>query len=1421
MYIRGINQESTMSTALPSKSELLAAIKSGSDFSLFPSVSGKVSKHIDANDVPVQYASKPYWSVASSSIEEMMQELSGNNSSSMGYIDEKRSKQDQLETQRRNRIKDECLARQLGREALIVESTRMPDLEKLCMFFDASVGSTLDNTVAVCDTIVALEHDDSVTLGPTETPLSQTHETTSPTKHGKAEKKQQPYASKLTAAASAAQSANVENSMMRVGSKWSFVHRNFSCTRESCAAVDVDAIVSGVVPRVSSKSSGGAGGKASKESNLIVGLLRGITSSGDLHIRPLCTPGDLSIALREISDPSVFRTASISLPSASQGFRKEGGYDIAHHHTYYRMHYQLNKAPLWVRMTVPDDVPAGLVLHRGVAQASMSDRLQAQVEIALRKRWKTLRDFLCPHMHSSLFCHQVLDTHHVPQELTEAGQHVVAAIQKSLDIRSNEPGKEMLMELVVDFQHLEEVRAKLKTFIKVGSKAYNHLSVREQLALQAEMKAYAGKMSKDKSNEDIPPWGRHYRVHNIIQTKTSTRVAHTRRGEVHSLSGRKKLFLTSFAQSFQEEFSRMFVESQVQRLSSIESAQNARAEQEKEEKEAAQQGRLIKRGPIPIPSAPESKSKYMSRGDDIEYNTSERSLLDAAEVAMRQHSSGKPIITDVSQLPPAEERGIIHTSNPMELMTENPLFKDRKFHLQYNKYNQEMVQRASREALEIAEKLWSSMKERSEDKQQQKERPVPRAEQIGELEEDDANAETRHLLHIPERVDTETDESTAVSRDESESSFHDPESFGGPGERTLSYLAEYMQKALETHISEVTVATHKEEETAPNDDVSVKHDSLVVNDDLPVGIRSVKIGSESVTVARVGAQMQARLGHAQQLPPGSPPSKMEGQPKPKSARTWEKKIPEYITFLNLWEKFGKGQGKKRKSKQVKSKKSGKKKTKGSAKTVPGEKLYRNPVNRLISPRLDLEAQAAKHRKKPSNDPAENIKKLLFHNAEEPPREDYATVESVIRAPKRQFATTDGDEIIAADELARDLSLTDLITGSSRLAIGDPLTSSQPNHHDHKRLDMKVSIAEAVRSHAAMTKAAEEKRREQMVHEAELQKELEILRKAEANKAESLTEKTLEEQITKLKIPGHPLLKKEEDEGAEGNERENLDLRREIDPAGDWPDFRSKMDKKFYPYVSYERPLDNEKMAKKAKDALGAKSSSPRVEEPTRYNSTLADERERESHEILELFLSFMPSALAHQIRTGISKRARMVYLKRRSELKKQKRSGEITREEEFIDYFNNTEMWQYLVPEEPEPVFDQVKGKVEEVTPPVPEEPKVSTKKRPTVIIPKTPAKKEITRFLGTMVNLGVRRTLLDGTMVIPEEKKFTISERLKRIADKSRQQEVLEEGSEEEEFDDEDEYEDEEVEQQNNSEENISPPKAKDDRDVSGHFAI
>lgn len=90
------------------------------------------------------------------------------------------------------------------------------------------------------------------------------------------------------------------------------------------------------------------------------GLLKGITADGSTHLRPLCTPGDLLLALNDLLDDNLFESAVVQIPDNPSFESKKGKlYRIEAEFTsppkgtdrlFFRLEYRSGKPDQWHAM---------------------------------------------------------------------------------------------------------------------------------------------------------------------------------------------------------------------------------------------------------------------------------------------------------------------------------------------------------------------------------------------------------------------------------------------------------------------------------------------------------------------------------------------------------------------------------------------------------------------------------------------------------------------------------------------------------------------------------------------------------------------------------------------------------------------------------------------------------------------------------------------------------------------------------------------------------------------------------------------------------------------------------------------------------------------------------------------------------------
>ena len=131
---------------------------------------------------------------------------------------------------------------------------------------------------------------------------------------------------------------------------------------------------------------------------------------GRTHLRPLMTVNDLRVALNDITNPSLFRQGIVQLPLHITGESHK-----VDRSRFYRYIYQLNKEPIVVEFIKP----ATPNNNWGIASLMRSDRKDAKSnkkgESVVDRRWKSVREFICPYLCSALFEKRQIPPAEVPR----------------------------------------------------------------------------------------------------------------------------------------------------------------------------------------------------------------------------------------------------------------------------------------------------------------------------------------------------------------------------------------------------------------------------------------------------------------------------------------------------------------------------------------------------------------------------------------------------------------------------------------------------------------------------------------------------------------------------------------------------------------------------------------------------------------------------------------------------------------------------------------------------------------------------------------------------------------------------------------------------------------------------------------------
>ncbi len=310
----------------------------------------------------VEYQSRSYWSNASANIEEVLKPLMN----FQGTPNVHKSSED-------------------GRIAC--DTSTLPEWEALALLNREPGG--LYAGMAVCDSVLAYsDKDKSSTLLNTVHHRLGTGGSLSKT----AIDVEQPARPNKTAAA-AVINKPMHNNMFKVGSSWSFSNQCFSYSCNSYIRNDAHELASQFLSLT---------GVGTETKPRMLGLLRGRTPQGNIHIRPLCTHGDLTLALKEICDPETFEAAYIQLPNAFQGRGVPEGYICAEKNAYFRFHYKLNESGTWEKLCKPNQSPVELTRgtseHRPEGRAAEAHanlkRIAQRENLQQQKLWQMIGDFL-------------------------------------------------------------------------------------------------------------------------------------------------------------------------------------------------------------------------------------------------------------------------------------------------------------------------------------------------------------------------------------------------------------------------------------------------------------------------------------------------------------------------------------------------------------------------------------------------------------------------------------------------------------------------------------------------------------------------------------------------------------------------------------------------------------------------------------------------------------------------------------------------------------------------------------------------------------------------------------------------------------------------------------------------------------------
>jgi hypothetical protein len=631
----------------------------------------------------VEYGSKPYWSNISAGIEELLVSVTQTKNRPQNVRGRDTEKEKELTSAASGAASNQSKFN----PSSSVQSS-LPEWDKMCLLGQEDCG--LCDRLAVCDMLAACSAADpavntmSALWALRPHPVANDTNTVAAAAAGDVRKLTSTHSGTASISgrrkyngivideAKSAVFPNIANAnpateeadgyMFKIGSHWSFVNQRSTFSREGCTQEDLDAIAASYIASAAAalpvaNAQTGSPRENASESPRMLGWLRGRTTQGTIHVRPLCTPSDVTIAMREMSNPDIFEAAYVQMPFSYQGRGQSGCYSIDEIGTFYRFTYTLNGKGTWMKLRRPKKIPAGLVLldseqqlmgaSEHAYQAARSPRLAQRDVLVQQKRWTKIREFLCPHLHYHLFDKEAVEERRVLPEMRRAGLECVKSIQYAFDQYNKAAGAQLLTEGIFDFEELRFTGEN-------SAKANNKFRTQPNSNFPANPASLAANAGIAAPNDKF------YRLFHIVSTKSVLRVAQQRRDEVHSLSSEKRLFLQHFGMAFEEEFTNRFLKARAA-SPTVQGGKTA--------------GREAKLGSEDTDMAPQPLEKVL----EIEEREGEWEREEKGEV-----------------IPTHDTHALIHHKR----------FRVHKMHTRHSVYNQAVTVAAAQEALKVAESLW-------------------------------------------------------------------------------------------------------------------------------------------------------------------------------------------------------------------------------------------------------------------------------------------------------------------------------------------------------------------------------------------------------------------------------------------------------------------------------------------------------------------------------------------------------------------------------------------------------------------------------------------------------------------------------------------------------------------------------------------
>lgn len=228
---------------------------------------------------------------------------------------------------------------------------------------------------------------------------------------------------------------NLDGVISKIYSNWSFHAEDFVIFKETYISNEIETCI--IDPMIKSAAKhGGDNEKNSKKLTpkaqmAICGTLTAITTQDELHLRPLCTVGDLVLALNELLDKSLFKEGMIQLSDSMRRVSNSIDPSIVFNAPFGRT-FEIRRQflKLVVKLNEPD--------KWFISESSLSGNLI---------------EYTCPIFFDKALVYKALESKNVSKVLLKAAESLVSSISPDLSqFNEKDANNIRLFDLVADFE---------------------------------------------------------------------------------------------------------------------------------------------------------------------------------------------------------------------------------------------------------------------------------------------------------------------------------------------------------------------------------------------------------------------------------------------------------------------------------------------------------------------------------------------------------------------------------------------------------------------------------------------------------------------------------------------------------------------------------------------------------------------------------------------------------------------------------------------------------------------------------------------------------------------------------------------------------------------------------------------------------